>query len=156
MKKLFLSSVYTLVFITLFSQGKAVKDYFPSPQKWEKRSPTASGFDTSKLNIATRFAIANESKNPRDMALSQKMSFGKEPFGDAIGPFADRGEPTGIIIHKGYIVAEWGEPARVDMTHSVSKSFLSTVIGIAVDKQIINVRDLVTSYVGAVQLYDST
>jgi len=55
------------------AREKQLKIISLHPQKWEKRSPTASGFDTSKLNIATRFAIANESKNPRDMALSQKM-----------------------------------------------------------------------------------
>ena len=61
------------------------------------------------------------------------MTVGKAPFGDGVGPFAVRGDATGISIHKGYIIAEWGEPGRVDMTFSVTKSFLSTVIGLAVD-----------------------
>src|SRR5690606_31823475 len=38
---------------------------------------------------------------------------------------------TGLIVRNGYIVAEWGEPERVDMTFSVTKSFLSTVVGLA-------------------------
>ena len=40
---------------------------------------------------------------------------------------------TGVIIHKGALVAEWGEPPRVDMTHSVTKSLLSSVVGLAYD-----------------------
>ena len=44
---------------------------------------------------------------------------------------------TGIIIKNGYIVAEWGEPFRVDMAHSVTKSFLSTVVGLAYDRKMI-------------------
>jgi CubicO group peptidase (beta-lactamase class C family) len=43
-------------------------------------------------------------------------------------------------VHKGYIVAEWGEPARVDMTHSVTKTFLTTVVGLAWQRGLI--RDL--------------
>jgi CubicO group peptidase (beta-lactamase class C family) len=156
MKKLLLFLFLLLNIGLLFSQQTApAKDYFPPKGTWKKQSPLASGFDTAKLNAAIRFAIKNESRNPRNMELSQKMSFGKEPFGEAIGPFADRGDPTGIIIHRGYIVAEWGEPLRVDMVHSVSKSFLSTVIGVAVDKEVIEFTHLVSTSVWAVQLYDS-
>ncbi len=89
------------------------------------------------------------------MELSQAATFGREPFGEGIGPFADRGEPTGILIHKGYIVAQWGEPARVDMTHSVTKSFLSAVVGLAVDRKLINsVNDTVYNYIPFVEMYD--
>ena len=90
------------------------------------------------------------------MEKNQAMTFGKEPFGEAIGPFADRGDPTGIIIHHGYIVAEWGDPSRVDMTHSVTKSFLSTVVGLAVDRKLIHsTNDKVSEYFTRAIVYDS-
>jgi CubicO group peptidase (beta-lactamase class C family) len=143
-----MKKTFPFLFLVLNVQPAISQVYFPSATTWEKRSPAAAGFDTAKLSLAIRFAIDNESKNPRNMELSQQQSFGKEPFGEAIGPFADRGDPTGIIIHHGYIIAEWGEPSRADMTHSVSKSFLSTVVGLAVDKGIIkNVNDTVARYV---------
>jgi CubicO group peptidase (beta-lactamase class C family) len=150
--KRILSFLFLLLQINLlFSQ---LSTYFPAPGNWEKRSPIVSGFDTAKLSEAIRFAISNESKNPRSMEQNHLRTFGKEPYGKAIGPFADRGDATGIIIHKGYIIAEWGEPARVDMTHSVTKSFLSTVVGLAVDNGLIkNTTDTVAKYVDAVQLY---
>jgi CubicO group peptidase (beta-lactamase class C family) len=149
-----------LLFLFLFQgmyclYAQQTNEYFPPRGTWKKQSPVRSGFDTAKLNAAIRFAITNESKNPRNMELSQKMSFGKEPFGEAIGPFADRGDPTGLIIHKGYIVAEWGEPSRVDMVHSVSKSFLSTVIGLAIDSDKISLEQNMGTRVWAVQLYDT-
>ena len=150
---LFLLLLLQVNFIFCQQTGTA-KNYFPPATTWEKRSPQQAGFDTVKLNDAIHFAISNESKNPRSMELNHSRTFGKEPFGEAIGPFADRGDATGIIIHKGYIVAEWGEPSRVDMTHSVTKSFLSTMVGLAVDKGLIeNVTDTVVNYVTAVQLY---
>lgn len=111
------------VFLVATGQKNTAKEYFPPARHWEHRLPHLAGFDTIKLNDAIRFAKEHESKQPRSMEMSQVMSFGREPFGEAIGPFADRGDLTGIIIHKGYIIAEWGEPGRVDMTHSVTKSF---------------------------------
>ena len=61
-----------------------------------------------------------------------------------------------MIVHKGFIVAEWGEPARVDMTHSVTKSLLSSVIGIAYDRGLIrSLDDPVYLYVGPVLLYSA-
>jgi CubicO group peptidase (beta-lactamase class C family) len=103
-----------------------------------------------------QFARENESKAPRDQALAQEESFGRaEPFDGIVGPMKPRGEPTGLIVYKGYIVAEWGEPARVDMTHSVTKSFLSSVIGVAVDQGLIHsVQDTVADYVPPVEAYD--
>lgn len=158
MKRLLLFLFLALNVHILFAQKTGhTKNYFPAAGIWEKRSPGLSGFDTAKLNEAIRFAITNESRNPHNMEQNHKLTFGKEPFGEAIGPFADRGDPTGLIIYKGYIIAEWGEPSRVDMTHSVSKSFLSTVVGLAVDHKLIrSTNDKVSEYFGKVILYDSS
>lgn len=150
-----------LVWSISFGQKKIIskypgpEDYFPPVQNWQHQTPAAQGFDSVKLSEAIRFAIASESKSPRSMELSHEMSFGKEPYGESIGPFKDRGDPTGIIIRNGYIVAEWGEPARVDMTHSVTKSFLSTVIGLAVEQGLIrDVNDTVAEYMPPIEIYD--
>jgi len=111
---------------------------------WERRDPAAAGFDPTRLTEAIQFATQADAKAPRDMEVSHYQSFGREPYGQGIGPFKPRGEPTGVILRGGYVVATWGEPDRVDMTHSVSKSFLSSVIGVAVDRGLISsVRDTV-------------
>jgi CubicO group peptidase (beta-lactamase class C family) len=116
--------------------------YLPGPHPaWERRDPAAAGFDPTMLQSAIEFAIASESQSPRDLVLNHDMGFGREPRGDAIGPFSERGPQTGLIIKNGYIVAEWGEPARVDQTFSVAKSFLSTTVGLAVDRGIIRSVD---------------
>jgi CubicO group peptidase (beta-lactamase class C family) len=150
--------IITLSCTTVLSQKKATKNqssYFPTLHQWQHKDPTASGLNAAKLTAAINFATTHEAKQPRNMELSQAMSFGKEPFGEGIGPFKDRGEPTGLIIHHGYIIAEWGEPLRVDMTHSVTKSFLSTVVGLAVDKGLIkSVQDTVAHYVPPIEVYN--
>ncbi len=112
--------------------------YYPGPDgRWEHRSPRQAGLDSAGVAAAVAFAIANESKAPRDLLLAHVQSFGREPYGDAIGPFKARGDPTGLIIRRGHVVAEWGDPKRVDMTFSISKSFLSAVVGVAFDRGLI-------------------
>ena len=150
--------LFSVVSLVSWGQKKnAVPEiYFPGPDaEWKHKSPAEAGFNTEKLKAAIEFCVSQEIKNPRSMEQSHYQSFGKEPFGDAIGPFKDRGDVSGIIVHKGYIIAEWGEPFRVDMTHSVTKSFLSTVIGVAVDRGMIrSVNDTVWKYVPPILPYD--
>jgi len=122
--------------------------YFPSRHVWEQRRPADVGLDSARLAEAIAFHRANETSAPRDLALAHQAGFGLEPHGEPIGPFATRGEPAGIVVRHGYLVAEWGDSRRVDMTFSVTKSFLSTVVGLAVARGLIrSVHDPVRDYV---------
>jgi len=161
MKVISLLLLSSLMFSAAFSQNnkafksEKLKSYFPPAGSWMHRNSSEAGFDSIKLVEAITLAKTSESLTPRDQEISQIMSFGKEPFGEGTGPFSTRGEQTGIIIHKGYIIASWGEPERVDMTHSVTKSFLSTVVGLAVaEKFISTVSDTISRYVPGVEFYD--
>ena len=110
---------FLLLFALTFTLTAQAQSYFPgSWGDWEKKSPEEVGLNADKIQEAIQFAQAEETDNPRSMELNHYQTFGREPFGDGIGPFKDRGEQTGIIIKDGYIIAEWGEPFRVDMTHS--------------------------------------
>lgn len=122
--------------------------YFPPRGEWELRTPAQVGMDAALLDEAIAFAKASESTDPRDLALNHYFTFGREPHGDAIGPFKERGDMTGVILRHGYLVAEWGEPDRVDLTFSVTKSFLSSTVGLAWDRRLIrDVHDPVSDYV---------
>lgn len=156
MKQLLLLVLCFVAFTGPFAQKITVKKlYFPPAGSWEKLDALQAGFDTVKLNTAIRFAISNETKKPRDFKITQQLDFGKEPFSEPVGPLIDRGDPTGLIIYKGYIIAEWGNPSAVEITNSVTKSFLSSVVGIAVDRGLIkSVNDTVANYMSPVELYD--
>ncbi|MBC7849613.1 MAG: serine hydrolase [Chitinophagaceae bacterium] len=148
---------FLFCFLTTIIYAQSTSPYFPSAEKWEMRRPERVGFDTALLNEAIRYSQKMESRNSRSMEENHFKSFGKEPHGEPIGPFKDRGALTGLIIHKGYIIAEWGEPGRIDMTHSVTKSFLSTLVGLAIqDKRISSVHDTVSKYITTVQWIDSS
>ncbi len=127
----------------------AQQPYFPGKDhEWERRAPQQVGMDPTLVRRAVEVAIAGESQSPRDLAANHQRSFGQEPHGEAIGPFKMRGDMTGVIIKDGYIVAEWGEPDRVDMTFSVTKTFLSTTVGLAYDRGMIReIHDRVKDYV---------
>ena len=82
---------------------------------WERKDPAAAGFDPERLTAAIQFAIQADAKAPRDMEESHYRSFGREPFGQVIGPMKPRGEPSGVIVRGGYVVAAWGEPGSLTL-----------------------------------------
>lgn len=144
-------AAYATAFLLAAMPAAAQQAYVPPPGEWETRSPEQVGMNAARLREAITFAQQSESTSPRDLELAHYQTFGREPFGDAVGPFKERGPQTGIIIRNGYIVAEWGEPERVDMTFSVTKSFVSTVVGLAYDRGMIrNVHDPVHTYMAPV------
>lgn len=144
-----------LLILLVAASLTAQSEYFPPAGTWDRRTPAQARFDAAKLNEAVDFAIANEAKSPRSQELGQAQTFGREPFGEGVGLFKDRGDATGMIVRNGYIVAEWGEPGRVDMTHSVTKSFLSAVVGLALDRKLIrSLQDKAADYAAVTLPYD--
>jgi CubicO group peptidase (beta-lactamase class C family) len=119
----------------------AAPEYFPEPGSgWARRTPAQVGMNPDSVRAAVNFAVASESRRTRDLEQAHYETFGREPHGDPIGLFAPRGDATGVILRHGYIVATWGDPEAVEMTFSVTKSFLSTTVGLAYDRGLI--RDL--------------
>ncbi len=113
------------------------QEYVPPADGWDRRAPEALGMSGALLREAIDFHLAQETTGPRDLALAHLRGFGREPLGDAVGPFRERGDPSGVVIRNGYVVAEWGDPERVDVTFSVTKSFLAATVGLAWDRGLI-------------------
>lgn len=136
-----------LLLSSQFSQAQAV--YFPEAgADWAQRQPAELGLDAQKLQAAVDFALANEYSGPRDLRMAILKGFEREPYHEIIGPVKKRGGPAGMILKNGYVVAKWGDTRRVDMTFSVTKSYLSTVAGLALQQGLIaSVHDPVASYV---------
>ncbi len=106
-----------------FAAGPA---YYPAPQQWERKAPADLGMDPAKLADAVAFAQSHETERARDFSDQQKT------FGTPLGSLPTRRAATnGVVIYKGYVVAEFGDTNFVDPTYSVAKSMLSTVAGIA-------------------------
>ena len=129
-------------------QAPAPRAAFPARGAWPKAEPAAVGLDKAKLADVIAFAVANQNRDTRDLAVAIPNGFRSEaPYNALIGPTAPRAESNGIIIRHGKVAAEWGDTARADMTFSVTKTFLSTVVGLAFDRgKIKSVTDRVAGY----------
>ncbi|MDT0676302.1 serine hydrolase domain-containing protein [Autumnicola musiva] len=139
---LFLIFLFTLPF-------SAQESYFPPEGEWETKEATAYQLDFAE---AIEFAQDNEYSESRDLRQAILKGFQSEPYHKILGPTKKRGGPAGIIIKNGYIVAEWGDTERVDMTFSVTKSFLSTTALLALQQNLItDVNDKAGNY-----LWDDT
>lgn len=130
--------------------------YFPPRGQWARKAPAEAGMDKAALDAAIAYAVANENPGPKDLALDLAAIWGKEPFDTLVGPTRERAPLNGLVIRHGYIVAEWGDTARADMTFSVTKSFLSTVVGLAWQRGLIaDVTDKVVTYMPTPELFDT-
>ena len=81
---------------------------------------------------AVRFATSHETPWPRDLRAHLESGFFEPPpFNEVLGPIRPRGGPNGLILHRGEVVARWGDTRQVDFTFSIAKSYLSLLAGIA-------------------------
>jgi CubicO group peptidase (beta-lactamase class C family) len=148
------------IFAVVFAASAAAGDYFPPRGDWDRKTPAELGIDAGKLKDAIDFAVANESPSSKDVAEDLRNTFGRrEPDFRIVGMTQPRAALNGIIIHRGYVIADWGDTQRTDMAHSVSKTFLTTVVGLAWQRGLIrNLDDRVTGYLPTaerVQLFGS-
>ena len=140
--KFSLTLLLVFILFTTYSQ----LPYFPD-SNWQTKKPAELKMNSALIDSAISFAIHNETKTDNDLRIANLKAYANEPNYRIAGPMRERGKPAGIILKNGYIVAQWGDVKRVDMTFSVSKSFLSTVAGLAVDDHLLkNIDDRVNEY----------
>ena len=147
--KLYLPFILTLVILAVVDTRAQSDIHFPQRnESWKTKEAGAYNIDLNLLNQAVNFAMDNEYSGPRDLRRAILKGFEREPFHEVLGPTKKRGGPAGLILKDGYIISSWGDTKRVDMTFSVTKSFLSTVAGLAVDQKLIsNTTDRVAEYI---------
>jgi CubicO group peptidase (beta-lactamase class C family) len=138
-----------ILFLVVLSNSflEAKSQYFPD-STWQSKTPSEVKMNAKLIDSAIAFAIQNETKTDYDLRVACLKAYANEPNFRILGPTRDRGKPAGLIIKNGYIIAQWGDVKRADMTFSVTKSFLSTVAGLARDNKLIKTTsDPVNEYV---------
>ena len=122
--------------------------YFPPAHgTWQQKKPGEYSIDSKKIAQAIDFAKENEYSGSKDLRIAILRGFSKEPYHKILGPTKKRGGPAGMILKNGYQIASWGSVERVDMTFSVTKSYLSTVAGLAVDRNLISPKEKVSKII---------
>ena len=138
MKRILISLLFVCVGTFLTAQDS----YFPERYaEWSRVDIQKQSYNSQTLERAIAFAKENEYSGSKDLRQAILKGFQREPFHEILGPTKKRGGPAGMILKGGYLVASWGDTRRVDMTFSVTKSFLSTMAGIALDKGLISSTD---------------
>ena len=130
--KLLLPIFFTCLFLLNLP---AQELYFPEKGEWEEKQASDYDLDFSEV---IKFASENEYSESKDLRQAILKGFEHEPYHEILGPTKRRGGPAGMILKDGYVIAQWGDTKRVDMTFSVTKSFLSTTALIALDENLIN------------------
>lgn len=141
------TQVICLLFLFVTHSVFSQQVYFPDTE-WQTKKPGEVRMNEVVIDSAVSFALKNESKTDYDLRIANMKAFANEPFYKIIGPTKERGKPAGMIVKNGFIIAQWGDLKRVDMTFSVTKSYLSTMAGLAIDNKMIrSVDDKVNEYV---------
>jgi hypothetical protein len=124
-----------VLFVT--GAASAQQSYFPPAGSWAHKPPADLGLDPVKLAAAIAWAQAHETERALDFSDQDKT------FGARLGSMPTRRAHTnGVVIYKGFVVAEFGDTAAVDPTYSVAKSILSTIAGVGVrDGRIASLTD---------------
>ena len=117
--------------VTVVASGQAATAaaavYYPPAGAWQKKSATELGMDQAALDAAVQFAQSRESTRAMDFSDQERI------FGSLLGSVPNiRAKTNGVVIYKGYVVAEFGDTTWADPTYSVAKSMMSTVAAIAV------------------------
>jgi CubicO group peptidase (beta-lactamase class C family) len=101
--------------------------YFPPAGEWARKSPAELGINAAALAAAVQFAQSRETTRALDFSDQEAT------FGARLGSMPTaRARINGLVIYKGFVVAEFGDTNFVDPTYSVAKSMLATVAGVAV------------------------
>ena len=121
----FIASVLLLLFL---AAGPAAQSgqYFPPAGTWAKKAPAELGLDPAKLAEAVSYAQSRETNRAIDFSDQERT------FGTLLGSLpTKRARTNGVVIYKGYVVAEFGDATWADPTYSVAKSMLSTAAGVS-------------------------
>ncbi|MCD2515931.1 serine hydrolase [Massilia sp. G4R7] len=122
--------------------ASAQQGYFPPAGDWARKAPAELGIDAQALASAVQFAQAHETRRALDFSDQDAT------FGSRLGSMPTmRAHTNGLVIYKGYVVAEFGDTNFVDPTYSVAKSMLATVAGVAVRDGRLNVDEPVAKRV---------
>jgi CubicO group peptidase (beta-lactamase class C family) len=136
----YLKTILIVCFILNFIDTNGQQPYYPDIN-WQSKKPAEVKMNSRLIDSAVRFAISNENKVEYDLRLAVLKAYATEPGYKILGPMKHRGKPAGIILRNGYIVAQWGDIDRVDMSFSATKSYLSTMAGLALDSKLIKTVD---------------
>ncbi|MFF8972992.1 serine hydrolase domain-containing protein [Streptomyces sp. NPDC014995] len=109
------------------------------------------GVDADALTRAVRAQERRPVPGIEDMAAYLAAQVSDTSHRDVIGPLLDGGGASGVVVRRGTVLDSWGDPTRVEMAYSATKSVLSLVAGIAHDDGLLHLDEPVSASLGLPQ-----
>ncbi|MFD6334275.1 serine hydrolase [Streptomyces niveus] len=92
-----------------------------------------AGVNTDALARAAREQSQRVVPGAADMESYLAAQVSDASHREVVGPLLDGGPPSGVVLRRGAVIAAWGDPARVEMAFSATKSVLALTAGPAYD-----------------------
>lgn len=96
-------------------------------------------FDGARIDVAAiQDACARQGLRTTaaidDMSSYLAAMVADEAHHEPLGPLLSGSGASGVVVHRGWVVAEWGDAAVPEMLFSATKTALSAVAGVAFDR----------------------
>ena len=108
---------------------------------WEHAAPSVLQVDELLLTRALSDASTRETVAAHDMAAYLDDILAKQTHPEVMGPLLDASGASGLVVRGGTVIGAWGDPGAIEMSFSVTKSYLSLVAGVAFDRGLIGSLD---------------
>ena len=115
--------------------------------RWELCEPPQD-VDATALSRAIELHLRRGTVGVHNMRQYLGKILADQPYPDILGPVRDAAGASGVCVLRGQLIAQWGDPTAVEMSFSVTKSYLSLLAGIASKDGLI--RDVNESVAGRV------
>ncbi len=117
-----------------------------------RRGDPVEGVDLGAVELAVAQQAARSVAGVSDMASYLATQVGDPSHRDILGPLLDGSGASGVVVRHGAVLASWGDPSRVEMAFSATKSVLSLVAGVAHDDGALRLDEPVSRSVDLLQL----
>jgi CubicO group peptidase (beta-lactamase class C family) len=87
--------------------------------------------DRALVTAAIQAQGDRQTRGIEDIESYLAQQVGDASHRDVTGPLLAGGGASGVVLHQGEPVGDWGDPDRPEMLFSATKSFLSLVAGVA-------------------------
>jgi CubicO group peptidase (beta-lactamase class C family) len=111
-----------------------------------------AGVDAARLARAVRDQAGRPVPGVGDMASYLAAAVSDVAAREVVGPLLNGGGPSGVVLRRGAVIASWGDPTRVEMAFSATKSVLSLVAGVAFDRRLLRLDEPAARSVRLAQL----
>jgi CubicO group peptidase (beta-lactamase class C family) len=110
-------------------------------QEWVLIDEDIEGIDVMAMREVVERYAHRGTPGAADMQSYLGAVVEDQPYRQVLGPLLNGRRPSGVCVHAGRLVANWGDPAALEMSFSVTKAYLSLLAGVAANTGLLSSVD---------------